>query len=384
MQPNQQLIVSYCLTLNFILQFRTLFTSNLEFGLRIRGEGDQCVGKDGVCGIMKQSERVHSIGAVKVLGDPRRLNILRLLMRDPATLTQLGRELDAHPAKIRHHLKLLEESGFVKLASTRIVRGFVEKYYEATSKAYMVNLTILPEPEGTDSIIMMGSHDLALEMLARGVGSEDAGEGLVCVSVGSLDGLIALRQGLCHIAGCHLPERSGDEFNVSHVQHLFPGQSMVLLTVGYRQQGIMTRKGNPKKISDICDLAREDVTFINRQSGSGTRLWLDRRLQGEDVEAGQISGYHHEVKTHHHVGLAISRGDADAGIGLLAEAEMMDLEFLPLFEERFDLVLPSEELGSPRFTRLFDNLQSGEFRRKAAGLGGYDTGHSGEVIMIGG
>jgi putative molybdopterin biosynthesis protein len=215
---------------------------------------------------MKQSESVHSIGAVKVLGDPRRLNILRLLMRGPATLTHLGRELDAHPAKIRHHLKLLEESGFVELASTRIVRGFVEKYYEATSRAYMVNLTILPEPIGADSIIMMGSHDLALELLARGIGSEHAGRGLYCVSVGSLDGLIALRQGLCHIAGCHLPERSGDEFNVSHVRHLFPGRSMVLITVGYRKQGIMIQKGNPKKISDICDLSREDVTFVNRQS----------------------------------------------------------------------------------------------------------------------
>jgi putative molybdopterin biosynthesis protein len=116
---------------------------------------------------------------------------------------------------------------------------------------------------------------------------------------------------------------------------------------------------------------------------STVNLWLDRRLQDEDIEAGQINGYHNEVKTHHHVGLAISRGDADAGIGLLAEAEMMDLEFLPLFEERFDLVLPSEEFAGPRFTRLFDDLYSGEFRSKAAGLGGYDTGHTGEVITIG-
>lgn len=338
--------------------------------------------KDSAESIMKQSEIVHSIGAVKVLGDQRRLNILRLLMRGPATLTQLGRELDAHPAKVRHHLKLLEEAGFIEFTSTRVVRGFVEKYYIATSKAYMVNLTILPEPESPDSVVMMGSHDLALEMLARGFRSIALGRELFCISVGSLDGLIALRQGLCQFAGCHLPERSGDEFNISHVQHLFPGRSMVLLTVGHRQQGIMTRRGNPRKISAIYDLAREDVTFINRQSGSGTRLWLDRRLLDAGIEASHISGYNHEVKTHHQIGLAIARGDADAGIGLLAEAELMELEFLPLFEERFDLVLPSEELSNPRFTRLFDHLHSGDFRSKAARLGGYDTGHTGEMITV--
>ena len=332
---------------------------------------------------MKQSESVRSIRAAKVLGDQRRLNILRLLMRGPATLTQLGKELDAHPAKVRHHLKLLEEAGFIELKSMKIVRGFVEKYYVATSKAYVMNLAILPEPVDADSIVMMGSHDLALEILAEGLHTEGYNTELFCVSVGSLDGLIALRQGLCHIAGCHLLESSRDDFNVSHVQHLFPGRSMALVTVGYRQQGILTQKGNPKKVSEISDLARDDISIVNRQPGSGTRLWLDRRLSEMGIPHSQVSGYDYEVKTHHQVGKAVSRGEADAGLGLLAEAEMMGLNFSLLFEERYDLVLPADEFDNPSFRPLFDRLHSGDFRRAVSRLGGYDMGRTGEMLTVG-
>jgi len=331
---------------------------------------------------MKQTERVHSIQAAKVLGDARRLNILRLLMRGPATLTQLGKELNAHPAKVRHHLKLLEDAGFIKLESMKTVRGIVEKYYEATSKAYLVNVSILPEPVGASSIVMMGSHDLAMEILAEDMHAAQSNHRLYCVPVGSLDGLIALRQGLCHIAGCHLPDSTGDGFNVSHVRHLFPGRSMALISVGYRQQGILTQKGNPKKVAEICDLARADITFINRQSGSGTRLWLDRCLSSAGVAQNQITGYDRIAKTHHQVGQAVSRGEVDAGIGLMAEAKKMDLNFSPLFEERFDLVLPVDELSNPSIVPVFDLLSSGVFRRSAALLGGYDPKSSGEMITV--
>jgi molybdate-binding protein/DNA-binding HxlR family transcriptional regulator len=332
---------------------------------------------------MKQSENVQSIRAAKILGDERRLNILRLLMRGPATLTQLGKVLDAHPAKVRHHLKLLEEAGFIELKSMKIVRGFVEKYYVATSKAYVLNLAILPEPEDADSIVMMGSHDLALEVLAEGMHTEACDTELFCVSVGSLDGLIALRQGLCHIAGCHLLGSSGDDFNISHVQHLFPGRSMALVTVGYRQQGILTQKGNPKKLSEIGDLARDDIFIVNRQPGSGTRLWLDRGLSEIGIPRSQVSGYGYEVKTHHQVGKAVSSGEADAGLGLFAEAEMMELDFSPLFEERYDLVLPAEDLANPSFTPLFDRLHSGDFRQMVSRLGGYETERTGEMLYVG-
>jgi molybdate-binding protein/DNA-binding HxlR family transcriptional regulator len=368
---------------NIKFYFIILFEAQ-ERGLTVVGiRGSTVENRSRCLLLMKQSESVHSIQATKVLGDSRRLDILRLLMRAPATLTQLGKELNAHPAKVRHHLKLLEKAGFVELVSTNIVRGFVEKYYIATAKAYVINVAILPESGDIDSIVMMGSHDLALEILAKGMGEDNRCGELICVPVGSLDGLIALRQGLCQVAGCHLPANSGEDFNVSHVQHLFPGRSMILVTIGYRQQGILTRDGNPKNISAVSDLAREDVSIINRQSGSGTRLWLDRRLAEIGISPSQIKGYDTEVQTHHHVGSAISRGEADAGLGLLAEAELMGLDFTPLFEERYDLVLAASDIDKPRFAPLLDRLRSGIFQKSVSGLGGYNTDHAGELVPVG-
>ena len=135
---------------------------------------------------MKQTKSVSSIEAAKVVGDPRRLKILRLLMRAPATLSQLGRELDDHPAKVRHHLKLLEEAGYVELVSTKVVRGFVEKYYQAAASAFIINMTILPESTSSKSLVLMGSHDLAVEILAKEVNAEKSGPDLFQLSQWSI------------------------------------------------------------------------------------------------------------------------------------------------------------------------------------------------------
>ena len=332
---------------------------------------------------MNQSEDINSIKAAKVLGDSRRLRILRLLMRGPATLSQLGKELNAHPAKVRHHLKLLEEAGYIELKSTKIVRGFVEKYYQATSRSYIVNVSIFPEPAGSTAVVMMGSHDLAMEILAGAVHEHGIADNLLCISVGSLDGLIALRQGHSQMAGCHISESSGNDFNVSHVEHIFPGKKMALVTVGYRQQGILTKQGNPMKITGLSDMAREDVTIINRQAGSGTRLWFDEHLLDIGVSPKQINGYDREVKTHHQVAQVITRGEADAGIGLLAEAKLVELDFTPLFEERYDLVVPDETLSEPRIVHLFEYMNSADFRRTVSHLGGYATDHTGEMKLVG-
>jgi putative molybdopterin biosynthesis protein len=331
---------------------------------------------------MKRSSNVNSIRAAKVLGDRRRLTILQLLMQEPGTLSQLGRQLKDHPAKVRHHLKLLEEHGFVELTSTRVVRGFVEKYYRATSDAFFVNLAILPEPVGAGSIIVMGSHDLALDLLAEDLIDDKLSPDLFCVPVGSLDGLIALRQGLCQFAGCHLPEKANDEFNLSFVRHLFPGRSMTLVVLGYRHQGIIVQKRNPKGIRDIGDFVREDITIANRQPGSGTRLWLDRRLTAMGIDSSQIDGYAAEVNTHYQVSQRISQGKAEAGIAVQGSAEKFGLDFIPLYEERYDLVVPTEAIGDNQFMPLFDRIVSSRFREKVANLGGYNTSRTGETILV--
>jgi putative molybdopterin biosynthesis protein len=331
---------------------------------------------------MDQLQRIKSVEQLKVLGDPKKLAILRLLMQKPMTLSQLGRELEVHPAQIRHHLKQLEEIGLLQLVNTRVVRGFVEKYYQASARAYMLNLAILPQSASDRSIMVFGSHDLALELLVQEIGQVDPATQLYSLPIGSLDGLIALKQGLCNIAACHLLDEVSGEYNRDYVRHLFPGQSMTLFTLAYRQQGFLTRPGNPKGIQGLHDLAREDVAFANRQRGSGTRLWLDHQLNKMAIPDKQIRGYDLESNTHTQVGREVAEGRADAGIALQAVAKQFELNFIPLFVERFDLVLPSRKTSEKEMQPLLNHLQSAVLRTAVANLGGYDTDHTGEARQV--
>ena len=329
---------------------------------------------------MKQLGHINSVDPLKILGDARRLAILRLLMVEPATLSQLGRALKSHPANVRHHLKLLEEVGLVELISTRVVGGFVEKYYQASARSYMVNLALVPEHGKRVNILAFGSHDIALELLASQTNQASQDAVLVPLPVGSLDGLIALRQGLGQVAGCHLFDEVSGEFNRDYVRHLFPGRQMLLFTLTHREQGLLVASGNPKEILTIDDLARPDVTIVNRQPGSGTRLWLDRALAEEGISAADVQGYELVADTHLSAGQAITRGDADVGLGLLAAARHLDLDFIPLFEERYDLVLPAESAADPLFQPLLNHMQSASFRQSIRQLGGYDTQQTGDIV----
>jgi putative molybdopterin biosynthesis protein len=319
---------------------------------------------------------------LKVLADARRLAILRLLMKQSATLSQLGRALGAHPAKVRHHLKKLEGVGLVELTSMRVVGGFIEKYYRASASAYMVNLSILPVATEEDFILTMGSHDPGLELLGQQLKEEGHGSQLFCLPVGSLDGLLALRQGICQMAGCHLLDEDSGEYNRDFVKHIFPGQRMLLITLAQREQGLLIKPGNPQGLGGLQDLEREEVKMVNRQPGSGTRLWLDRRLKSMNITASRIRGYQHTVDTHDEVGKTIAEGKAAVGVGLLATALKFELEFLPLFEERFELVMPTHAETDTLLQPLLDHLNTARFKRSIAGLGGYHTTDTGKMRIV--
>jgi len=195
--------------------------------------------------------------------------------------------------------------------------------------------------------------------------------------VGSLDGLIALRQGICHLAGAHLADEDGLEFNLTHTRHLFPGQPMSLLTLAYRQQGLVTAANNPKQIRSLADLARPDIRFINRQRGAGTRLWLERQLHQLGLDVNQIEGFNRAVESHSQVARAVASGQADVGLAVLAAAQAHQLHFIPLFAERYDLVLPTAVLDEPLLQPLLDSLQTAAFRHTLSHLGGYDSSATG-------
>jgi putative molybdopterin biosynthesis protein len=204
---------------------------------------------------------------------------------------------------------------------------------------------------------------------------------LLLLPVGSLEGLVALRQGIAQMAGCHLLDAESGDYNLPFVRHLFPDRPVRLVTLAHRQQGLLVPPGNPLQIHGLEDLARKEVLMINRNRGSGTWLWLDRRLSELGLAAQSVRGYEREVRTHTAVAEAVAAGRADAGLGLLAAAQKYKLDFIPLFEERFDLVMPQEQIENPALAPFFDALTSARFRQAVEGLGGYQTAHTGEELL---
>jgi putative molybdopterin biosynthesis protein len=328
---------------------------------------------------MQQVQHLHDLKQIKILSDPRRLSILRHLMGAPATLTQLGDVLGEHPAWIRHHLKILEAAGLVELREVKVTGGFVEKTYASKASAFLFQELLLPEISGKQAIVLSGSHDLALEML-----SNLGGKSLYIITnpVGSLDGLVALRQGLCTIAGCHLYDTPSGDYNTPYVRHFFPDKKMSLLTLAHREQGLMVPAGNPQNISGLEDLIRPGLRFINRNLGSGTRLWLDGQLELSGIAPTSITGYAYEVSTHTAVASAIQLGHADIGLGIQAATTHHRLGFIPLFHERYDLVIPRELLDQKQLLPMFEAFYSGSFRQQVENLGGYDVSHLGDQINV--
>jgi putative molybdopterin biosynthesis protein len=201
---------------------------------------------------------------------------------------------------------------------------------------------------------------------------------LLSLPVGSLDGLVNLRQGLCQISGAHLLDMEKGEYNTPFVRHFFPDREIVMVTLAYRTQGLMLATGNPKGLKQIADLNRPKVRFVNRNAGSGTRLWFDGELHKLKLSAQKIRGYDRVVKTHSEAAALIAANKADAALGLQAAAHRHGLHFIPLFEERYDLILPRENEKALR--PLLDHLQTRNFRSGLRTLIGYDAAHSGEEI----
>ena len=323
-------------------------------------------------------QTVKNFEQLKILADARRMTILRMLMARPATLSQLGESTGEHPARVRHHLKKLESAGLVELVETRVVRGFVEKYYRAIAGAFLLQEVILPASSKPSTVVASGSHDLALELLARHLPEVE----MITIPVGSMDGLVALRQGSAQLAGCHLLDAQSGKYNLPFVKRFFPDRAVSLVTLAHREQGLLVAPGNPLEIYKVEDLVRPGIRYSNRIPGSGTRLWMDQQLTKLGIPGEEIRGYEKEFRTHTTIAERITSGKADTGLGLLAAARLADLDFIPLFHERYDLVVPDEYLNDPQFAPFFEQIQSGEFRRLIRQLEGYETTNTGEMIPV--
>ncbi|HZU85886.1 MAG TPA: molybdopterin biosynthesis protein [Anaerolineaceae bacterium] len=239
------------------------------------------------------------------------------------------------------------------------------------------------------TIFAIGSHDMSLDLLAQYLAAprkiDDAHyrRRLVSSNVGSQAGLVALRRGEAHLAGSHLLDPGSGKYNLAALSQYLPGMSVRLVTWVEREQGLLVRRGNPLGLRGLEDLARAEVRYVNRQRGAGTRVLLDYHLQRLGIEPASIHGYTHEEYTHLAVAAAIVSGRADCGLGITAAAKALDLDFVSLYHERYDLVIPLEFAQDLLLEPLFDLMQDAEFRRAVAAMPGYKVLQMGKVVFEG-
>ena len=228
----------------------------------------------------------------------------------------------------------------------------------------------------------VGSHDLSLSLIAAQYHEVNPGLTLHLTFTGSLGGLIALAENNADLAGCHLWDESTDTYNEAFVRKLLPGQKVALLALAHRRVGLIVQSGNPLGVNDLPDIATGGIRFMNRQSGSGTRVWLDAQLHRVGIDPSSIIGYHDEKMTHSEVARAVSKGQADAGLGVETAALAFGLDFKLLTTERYDLVIPADKWELDSMRALKHWLDTPQAKAEIDNMGGYDTRVTGVVVWV--
>lgn len=266
-----------------------------------------------------------------------------------------------------------------------LTAGFEAQEVESAVRQALDRWRVLerePDRPAEHTLRFSGSHDLAVAWLAARFGEFTDGGRLELAFTGSLGGLIALAEGHADLAGAHLWDKESGEYNAPYVRRFLPNERVALLTLAHRRLGLLVAPGNPLSIESLDDLARPEVRFVNRQAGSGTRVWLDYALQSIGIAPTQIDGYDEEKMTHLEIARAIAEGRADAGLGLETAALAYGLAFVELRRERYDLVIPEVTLDRPQIQALRAWLELEETKQAIAALGGYDTGECGNLVWV--
>lgn len=257
----------------------------------------------------------------------------------------------------------------------------VERDREGLDAGQPVRAELLrPLADIEGALLATGSHDNTLDLIDSMLRRSFPGFRLTSAHVGSLGGLLALQRGQCHLAGSHLLDEETGIYNRRAIRENLKGIPCMLVQLVDREQGIMVMPGNPKGITSFEDLAREDVQFINRQRGSGTRVLLDYELRKRQISPSRIRGYRDEEYTHMNVAAAVLSGRADAGLGVRSAAAALGLDFVSAGVEEYDLVIPSRYAQDPRIQALFSVIRSDEFKSAVQAMGGYGTDRTGTVL----
>lgn len=269
-------------------------------------------------------------------------------------------------------MSLVRADGFVRVAA-------MSEGYGAGTEVSVEMLRSAGEIENT--VVCIGSHDNALDLLANILKKKYPRFSLSSAHVGSMGGLVAIKKGEAHMAGTHMLDEETGEYNISFIKRLLSDRRVLLINLVYREQGLMVLKGNPKNILGFHDLVRHDVVFINRQGGAGTRMLTDKNLKELGIDTGNIRGYEREEYTHMGIASAVLTGIADTGLGILASAQALGLDFVPVARERYDLVIPVDYADTPKMQALLGIIRDDrEFRETVEALGGYDVSDMGKIM----
>lgn len=233
-----------------------------------------------------------------------------------------------------------------------------------------------------NTLVVIGSHDPLLDELANLMHLENNNVYMSSAHVGSMGGIMAVRRGEAHAAGCHLLDTESGEYNRAFIKKYFPNGGVKLLRCVGRQQGLMLQKGNPLGIEKFADIARPGLRYVNRQKGSGTRILTDYLCKKEGLNPDDIYGYEREELTHTSVAAQLASGSADAGMGIYSAAKLYELDFLPVCIEEYDLLIPDHAWDSPMLRQMIATLQRPVFREKILSMGGYTLDNPGEIISI--
>lgn len=252
--------------------------------------------------------------------------------------------------------------------------------YEAGEE---VTLRLLsPMEKLRNTLVVIGSHDPLLDELADMLHLGDPRLYMSSSHVGSMGGIMAIRRGEAHMAGCHLLDTADGTYNRSFIRKYFPKGDVKLVSCVGRQQGLMVARGNPLNICSFADISRQGIRYVNRQKGSGTRILTDYLCSREKVELSDVYGYTREELTHTSVAAQIACGSADVGMGIYSAAKLYDLDFIPICIEEYDLIIPDHAWDSPMVQQLLTILRSDAFREKILSMGGYTVDHPGQVLCL--
>jgi putative molybdopterin biosynthesis protein len=289
-------------------------------------------------------------------------------------LGQVGEAIMATPAGrgAGAVMSLVQADGFLRVAANSEGVGGGEK----------VKVDLLrDEYEIKNTLVFIGSHDNILDVLANLLHRLRPPCRLSSAHVGSMGGIMAIKRGEAHLAGTHLLDEESGEYNISYIKKFLAGIPLQLINLTYREQGFLVPRGNPLGIRGFNDLIRNEVRFINRQRGAGTRLLTDLHFNKLGISPEHVKGYDREEYTHMNVASAIASNTADTGLAIRAAAVALDLDFIPVAHERYDLILPGEFADDPRVVALLQTIrEKGEFRQTVESLGGYDLRDSGRIM----